>query len=105
MVGGKFEFEFEFEYEKRKTQPRIGFHRARAQPALAGGTRARTRFALEARAWVNSASEVASPERRRLSGTPQLLSHRRCFRKTATGKNLKLTQIPETIRIHTSLLR
>ena len=36
-----------FEYAVRSTQPGIGFHRARAQPALAGGARARNRFALE----------------------------------------------------------
>ena len=32
------------------TQHGIGFHRARAQSALAGGARARNRFALETRA-------------------------------------------------------
>jgi hypothetical protein len=46
VVGGKFEHE----HEARETQPKIGFHRARAQSALAGGARARTRFALETRA-------------------------------------------------------
>ena len=62
VVSGRWASGRLFEHEARETQPGIGFHRARAQSALAGGARARTRFALDVRAGGTPAWEVVGLE-------------------------------------------
>ena len=56
LLRGRRTLEYEDEDEgrvrARRTKDAIGFHRARAQSALAGGTRARNRLVQEARPGV-----------------------------------------------------